>query len=308
MITSLSVLIPVYNRDCTQLVCALQRQAVSVEGLRFEILVGDDGSTQEELKAVNRVINQWQGCRVIECSENAGRAVIRNLLAKEARGEYLLFLDSNVSILRDDFLLRYVQQGDNADVVVGGYELTPTAGYEMSGNLRYRYELSCSEANGAEERARHPYMAFISKNFVICRSVMLQCPFDERIRRYGYEDVLLGKQLMQAKARVIHIDNPVGFCTFESNAVFLQKTEDALLNLATLKDDMRGFTHLQSVAESLQRKHLDKLLLFFYSLFRPMLRHILLHQHPNVKFFNVYRLFLYLKLCKKNKTCIKKLT
>lgn len=303
MISSLSILIPVYNRDCTQLVCALHRQAMSIEGLQFEILVADDGSTQEKLKTVNREINQWKGCRVIENSTNMGRAVIRNMLAKEASGEYLLFLDSNVSLLHDEFLLRYVdhggEHGDEVDVVVGGYELTPTAECEVKGNLRYRYELSCSDANGVEERAKRPYMAFISKNFMIRRSVMLQCPFDERIRRYGYEDVLLGKQLQQVKARVRHIDNPVGFCTFEPNAVFLQKTEEALLNLATLKDDMRGFTHLQSVAERLQRKHLDEVLLLFYALFRPVLRYNLLNKHPNVKLFNVYRLCFYLKLRKR---------
>ena len=45
MITSLSVLIPVYNRDCSQLVRALQRQAMRIEGLQFEILVADDGSS-----------------------------------------------------------------------------------------------------------------------------------------------------------------------------------------------------------------------------------------------------------------------
>lgn len=103
---------------------------------------------------------------------------------------------------------------------MGGYELTPAAGYEVNGNLRYRYELSCSAANRAEERAKRPYMAFVSKNFMIRRKVMLQCPFDERIRRYGYEDVLLGKRLQQARAQVKYVDNPVGFSTFESNAAF----------------------------------------------------------------------------------------
>lgn len=299
MITSLSVLIPVYNRDCTQLVRALLRQAIGIEVLRFEFLVADDGSTQEELKAKNRVMNQWQGCRVIERSENAGRAIIRNFLAQEAKGEYLLFLDSNVSLLHDDFLLRYVQQAGEADVVVGGYELTPAAGCEVGGNLRYRYELSCSAANRAEERAKRPYMVFVSKNFMIRRSVMLQCPFDERIRRYGYEDVLLGKRLQQVGAQVKYVDNPVGFSTFESNAAFLRKTEDALLNLVTLKDEMNGFTHIQTVAERLMRQHLDGPLLVLFSLLRPFMRHCLLGRNPSVPCFNAYRLCYYLQLRKK---------
>lgn len=296
MISSLSVLIPVYNRDCTQLVRALLRQAIGIEGLRFELLVADDGSTQEKLKAVNRVMNQWQGCRVIERSENAGRAMIRNFLAQEAKGEYLLFLDSNVSLLHDDFLLRYVEQAGEADVVVGGYELTPAAGSEVNGNLRYRYELSCSAANRAEERAKRPYMAFVSKNFMIRRSVMLQCPFDERIQRYGYEDVLLGKRLQQIEAKVKYMDNPVGFSTFENNATFLRKTEDALLNLVTLKDDMKGFTHIQTVAEHLMRQHLDRPLLGLFILLRHLMRHNLLGRNPNVKCFNAYRLCYYLML------------
>lgn len=299
MISSLSVLIPVYNRDCTQLVRALLRQAIGIEVLRFELLVADDGSTQEELKAKNRVMNQWQGCRVIERSENAGRAIIRNFLAQEAKGEYLLFLDSNVSLLHDDFLLRYVQQAGEADVVVGGYELTPAAGCEVNGNLRYRYELSCSAANRAEERAKRPYMAFVSKNFMIRRSVMLQCPFDERIRRYGYEDVLLGKRLQQVEAQVKYVDNPVGFSTFESNAAFLRKTEDALLNLVTLKDEMNGFTHIQTVAERLMRQHLDGPLLVLFSLLHPFMRHCLLGRNPSVPCFNAYRLCYYLQLRKK---------
>ena len=205
MITSLSVLIPVYNRDCSQLVRALQRQAMRIEGLQFEILVADDGSSQEELKAANR----------------------------------------------------------------------------------------------AEERAKRPYMAFVSKNFMIRRKVMLQCPFDERIRRYGYEDVLLGKRLQQARAQVKYVDNPVGFSTFESNAAFLRKTEDALLNLVTLREEMSGFTHIQSVAERLMRQHFEGPLLLLFSLLRPLMRHCLLGDNPSVACFNAYRLCYYLQLLKK---------
>ena len=182
---------------------------------------------------------------------------------------------------------------------MGGYELTPAAGYEVNGNLRYRYELSCSAANRAEERAKRPYMAFVSKNFMIRRTVMLQCPFDERIRRYGYEDVLLGKRLQQARAQVKYVDNPVGFSTFESNAAFLRKTEDALLNLVTLREEMSGFTHIQSVAERLMRQHLEGPLLVLFSLLRPLMRHCLLGDNPSVPCFNAYRLCYYLQLLKK---------
>ena len=54
MITQLSILIPVYNDSARELVAELQRQAQAVEGLRYEILVVDDGSTDEAAIAANK--------------------------------------------------------------------------------------------------------------------------------------------------------------------------------------------------------------------------------------------------------------
>lgn len=90
MITSLSVLIPVYNRDCSQLVRALQRQAMRIEGLQFEILVADDGSSQEELKAANRAVNQWQGCRVVERATNGDAPLFVICWLRKQRGVFVV--------------------------------------------------------------------------------------------------------------------------------------------------------------------------------------------------------------------------
>jgi hypothetical protein len=46
---------------------------------------------------------------------------------------------------------------------------------------------------------------------------MLNIPFDERIRNYGYEDVLLGKRLKENKIDILHIDNPLILDNYESN-------------------------------------------------------------------------------------------
>lgn len=47
MINELSILIPVYNDNATALVRVLQAQAEAVDGLEYEILAVDDGSTNE---------------------------------------------------------------------------------------------------------------------------------------------------------------------------------------------------------------------------------------------------------------------
>ena len=53
---SLSILIPTFNDECHALVSALALQAQAVEGLQWEILVADDGSTDAHVVAANKEI------------------------------------------------------------------------------------------------------------------------------------------------------------------------------------------------------------------------------------------------------------
>jgi glycosyltransferase involved in cell wall biosynthesis len=68
--------------------------------------------------------------------ENVGRAVLRNFLAKEAQYKWLLFIDSDMSIDNDEYMLNYLEQDDKFEVIYGGYSLASGD----SSNLRYIYE------------------------------------------------------------------------------------------------------------------------------------------------------------------------
>ena len=87
----------------------LQRQASQIEGLSYEIVVADDGSTDTEAMAANEAINLLPHCRYIVRKENVGRAAIRNFLASIAAYDWLLFIDSGMSIGNDEFLKRYLE-------------------------------------------------------------------------------------------------------------------------------------------------------------------------------------------------------
>ena len=78
----LSILIPTYNYDCTQLVRDLQKQAEKAL-TKYEIIVMDDASAT--CKETNRDINSLPHCQYIELTENIGRSRIRNRLADMAR-------------------------------------------------------------------------------------------------------------------------------------------------------------------------------------------------------------------------------
>lgn len=87
-----SVIIPIYNTgefldECIEAVC---RQTYK----NLEILLVDDGSTDNS----GRIADKWcvkdSRCRVFHC-KNRGVSVSRNFGIEQAKGEYIVFLDSD---------------------------------------------------------------------------------------------------------------------------------------------------------------------------------------------------------------------
>lgn len=290
MIEEISILLPSYNNCCVGLVEELQRQASLVPGLRYEILVADDGSTSRETVEQNRAIDRLPHCRLLLRGENTGRARIRNFLARQSRYRYLLFIDSDRQVACGDYLLRYLRCGEAA-VVYGGTTILPHAENAGPGNLRWLYETAASKRNSAARRNEHPSRELCTCNLLIQRQWMERCPFDERFARYGYEDVLLGKQLAANGVTVQHIDNPIGFCAFEPNHDFVRKTEDALRTLRDFRHDLQGFSALLHTYERFRRLRLPLWLIrLWHKAFKIRERVNLQGSSPSLLLFKLYKL------------------
>ena len=301
MKTNLSIVIPTYNDKCVSLVRQLQRQALPLakKGLHYEILVGDEGSSAEFLTA-NRVINAWSGCRYLERGFNAGRAAIRNFLAQQARYDWLLFIDADMLIVYEHFLRSYLEQPGEEQVIDGGVCVLEDEMELWTSNLRYHYEQAATAHYGAEQRQKNPYHDFHTANFLISRQLMLRHPFDERFRRYGYEDVLLGKQLCQEHVGIRHIDNPVCFTSFESNDSFVSKTEEGLQTLHQFRQELRGYSRLLTAAEGIHSGAMLAAIRTWHRLFGGMERRNLCGSRPSLSLFKIYKLGYYLTLTKKD--------
>jgi len=87
-----SVVIPVYNRAelVAQAIGSVQRQ----EGVEVDILVADDGSTDETAAAVAALAMSDNRIQLIR-GHNGGPAAARNRAVAVARADYLAFLDSD---------------------------------------------------------------------------------------------------------------------------------------------------------------------------------------------------------------------
>jgi len=298
MKSSLSILLPIYNDVCAELVSRLVKQAerLAHEGLNYEIIVADDGSTDGSSKEANRKINAWAHCRYIERGTNVGRAAIRNFLASQARCEWLLFIDSDMQVCEDDYLHKYVERPDTELVVDGGVGTPEALRKKMTWNLRCRYECGSEDAFTAEQRQKNPYSDFHTANFLVRRDVMLSHPFDERFRRYGYEDVLFGKQLRRDRIAITHIANPVWFDSFESNKSFVSKTEEGLRTLYEFRDELRGYSRLLTFVEGIHIGAVRTGIRIWHRVFGRLERTILCGNRPSLKVFKLYKLGYYLSL------------
>lgn len=326
MIESLSILIPTYNDICLELVTELHRQAwqVALEtgSLSYEIIVADDGSTQQEVKDANSRINSLSHCRIILCPENRGRAAIRNFLISEAQGEWLLFIDSDMAIDDIHYLRRYLEAAGNGtgDVVYyGGYCVGDNAkitinnatggdAYSKSNkpgslcrNLRYVYEKRAEARHLPGQRAKHPYKDFHTSNFLVSAGVMRRYPLDSRFTQYGYEDVLWGKTLCRAGIKIRHIGNPLVFGTFEDNASFIRKTEEGMATLVMFESELQGYNGIIAMGRRLRRLGLIHPVAMIHTMLGKSIKQRLIYNKPNIFLFNIYKLSLFCYLWEKSR-------
>ena len=288
----LSILIPCYNCQCVELVKGLVTQCEDIEGLRYEVIVADDGSTDKHLCLLNEELLDLEHVRYITREKNIGRACIRNFLVQQATYEWVLFVDSDLSIIREDYILSYIQLDSTFLVAYGGYEV----GNENTTNLRYLYEKDAAPKHTTEQRKRHPYHHLHTANLMMKRTTALTYPFDERFKRYGFEDVLLGKRLQEHNVRIAQINNPLLFDHFETNDSYMEKTEEALQTLYTFRNELSGFSSLLTLNYHLRRWGLHYLILFIFQQKRRKWRTILCGERPNLKLYIIYKLGYFISL------------
>ena len=286
----LSILLPVYNCHCRALVTELQRQCVEC-GTEFEIIVADDGSSVTSYVEHNLRIERLEGVRYITRKQNVGRSAIRNFLISQAQGEWLLFIDGDLTLDNPHFIRRYLQTKSN--VVVGGIRIGGDPDI-WKDNLRYRYEKAYEQKNTLQDRQCHATKHFRTTNFLAHKDIMMEHSFDENFVQYGYEDVLFGKSLAMDHIAITHIDNPITLDFFESNSEFLDKTEQSLRTLYTFRNQLKGYSQLLETAEKIKKLHLQKLVNAVYFLVGQHIKKQLQGNNPSIFLFNVYKLMYYI--------------
>lgn len=141
----LSVVIPVYNVEqfIDECVYSIFNQGMDED--KFEIILINDGSTDESLARCHDIANRYSNIAIID-QKNAGQSAARNKGIEHAKGDYIYFIDSD-DYLRSGYLgdILKLMVEDNLDFI--GFQMFRTNNRLSQDfnsaekvNIQYRYK------------------------------------------------------------------------------------------------------------------------------------------------------------------------
>lgn len=186
----LSVVVPVYN-DQKYLEGCL-RSIFGSDYPDFEVIVVNDASTDDSLEIARKF-----PCQIVDLKTNAGVANARNKGANNAKGDILVFFDSDVEVERDT-LSRFAKAHQRTDIKVCQCQISPcslTPGYipELMAVI-WNY-VACLMA---------PYSTAVrSMSFSIDKSVFFEIGgFNTVFKSAGGEEYEIGRVIQQHDYRI----------------------------------------------------------------------------------------------------------
>lgn len=285
----LSVLIPIYNYNISNLVFEIHKQA-TIANIKFEIICFDDSSLKYTYE--NKLtIDSLPHTRIISSEKNIGRIKSRQKLSNESNYNWLLFLDADVIPKSDNFIESYINKiNSNYEVIYGGFAYTNVKPNSDS-ILRWKYGKTFEEVS-AKRRNLKPYQIIISANFFIKRNVFDKINLKINKKSYGLDNYFAAL-LKQNGINVCHIDNEVYHFGFEKSTIYLKKAKEAIRTLLWLYNEEKMFEHnnkILSVFIILKQFKLNYFIMLFYKIFSSKIKKNLLDNKPNMFLFQLYKI------------------
>lgn len=113
-----SIIIPVYNAKAHLEACV---QSILDQSYKhFELLLINDGSSDGSSELCDELSQKSEKIRVIH-KENGGVSSARNAGLDVARGDYVVFVDSD-DVISNNYLEAFIESSDKADLIIGMIE------------------------------------------------------------------------------------------------------------------------------------------------------------------------------------------
>ena len=200
-----SVVIPTYNRQSILIKClkALETQKKSNFIKDYEVILVDDGSTDGTLEWLVENATKFPHVKTFS-QTHQGPAAARNLGVKQAKGDTIIFIDSEL-IVTETFLQAH------ANALAKGEEKT-----NSDRLFTYGWVINtCNFDNPTSESYKITDFSaayFATGNVAIARKWLEKVGlFDTRFQLYGWEDLELGVRLKQLGLKLVKCPEAVGY-------------------------------------------------------------------------------------------------
>lgn len=172
----ISVVIPLYNKEAS--IAQSLGSVLSQSYQDFEVLIVDDGSTDGSVD----IVDSMNDPRIqLIRQKNGGPSKARNVGMKNAKGEWILFIDADDEMLPGtiEYFYQKIDEVKNADMFLGEVVLNKGGGAE---SLMMQYQDGFVVNPFKEYVCGRLYQ--ISGSTVYRKVIVEKYPFDERVRRY----------------------------------------------------------------------------------------------------------------------------
>ena len=204
MVMNVSIVIPTYNRKPILEKClkALEKQKLNEDISNYEIIVVDDGSTDNTTSWIKNNKDILPHVVLFE-QEHGGPALGRNLGVLKSKYEIIIFIDSDLIVL-DDFIIRHVGK------------LLFSWKKQNKKCFTYGSVINTSNLKNPESESYKlidtSFAYFATGNVAIGKELLLNVGlFDTSFSLYGWEDLELGERLKKIGTRLIKCPEAVGF-------------------------------------------------------------------------------------------------
>jgi len=177
----ITVIIPTFEDGARAAEAARAILSQNVDAGALEVLIVDDGSRHHPVSNLIEA-NETALVRVVALGSNAGRSAARNRGASEARGRYLIFMDSDCLPVSPNFVAHHCAVLDAGHTASCGDIRGPDDTFWS------RYQATSSERRRRAFTQGRIYMG-TSQNLAVRKHEFLAAGgFDTAYRQYGFED------------------------------------------------------------------------------------------------------------------------
>jgi glycosyltransferase involved in cell wall biosynthesis len=225
---TLSVVIPVYNRQEHLNLCLKALTDQSIPSSEYEIIVIDDGSQDASAE-----VAKSYGTKTITTS-NKGPAAARNIGIEEAKGDIIIFLDADILVANDYLeMVRERHSKSNSLLLLGARRHLPegvnnpveaAVNLDSREKLLRRYSFCLSHLNC-------PWSVAYTCNFSISRNFHDDIRFDEGYVGWGLEDIDFAYELYKQGAEIVFSKGICGYHLYHDRTLSPARYQSWLINL-----------------------------------------------------------------------------